>query len=204
MKSEKNEFQGNNEQYGWCRLECEITDDNICRLTVNYSLEQTQKILEAAEKGQFPFVFGKVHYPNGKDLFVSLTPPEVTAVRNNSPDETNVIIGFFYCNVMELWVRKIDADMFLKILKQEQGKIGGRKRATKRELIDEIYRLADEAVMERQSKKESTSKRQLSHAIATKLASNEYYYSNRGASYTDRGIAPFLTNWKPNIPKKMD
>ena len=95
------------ERLKWGRWEYNKIPDDYCRLTVHYSKEQAQKILEEAEKANLS-VFVKVIYSDNTETFTSLTPTEVTAIRNNHPDETNVIIRDFYTNIFKLWVSKND------------------------------------------------------------------------------------------------
>lgn len=95
----------NNDRLKWGRYEHNKAPEDFCRLTVWYSREATQLILEEAEKGNLS-LFAKVIYPDNTETFISLTPPEVTTVRNNSPDKTNIIIQDFFANIFELWVSK--------------------------------------------------------------------------------------------------
>lgn len=110
------------ERRRYSRCEYNVAPSDITRLSVRYTLEQAQKILEEAEKANF-IIFSKVIHLDNTESFVSLTPTEVTAVRNNHPDKTNVIIGFFYCNVNELWVRKDEADKLLQLMEEISGSI---------------------------------------------------------------------------------
>lgn len=96
------------------RIEYNKIPNDFCKLTIDFSKEEIQKILEEAEKGNF-LVFVKVSQSNNAEIFVSLMPLEVTTIRNNNPSKTNIILGNkkeCHTNISELWISKNTTTVF--------------------------------------------------------------------------------------------
>jgi len=103
----------------WCRIEFSLKEytnapEDICRLAYTYSKAQTQILLEKAEIALLLF-FAKVPLPDNTESFISLTPQEVTNVRNNAGKgyNTRIVMRDFEANIFDLWVRKSDAEILL-------------------------------------------------------------------------------------------
>jgi hypothetical protein len=160
---------------------------------------------------------------------VSLTPTEVTAVRNNSPDRTNVIIGFFYCNIFELWVSEIDANELLGLsqsaieIKQENENLVHKEQSdtnekesqcadqlqTKEveeaepEWVIEARKIADKIALERwDAGMQQITARNICDAVATNLAKDSKYWGTKGPRTGGNIRKEALEGWKFKPPQK--
>jgi hypothetical protein len=223
----KKEHSNYPERLRYARIEFHQAPQDITRLAVKYSLEQTQKILEEAEKANF-LVFAKVIHPDNTESFVSLTPTEVTAVRNNSPDRTNVIIGFFYCNIFELWVSAIAADELLGLpqsvdeIKQASESLANKEQFNSNEKesqhanqipekveeaepewVIEARRITDRIALERwNSGIQQITARNICDAVASNLAKNSKYWGTKGPRTGGNIRKEALDGWKFKPPQE--